>query len=335
MKKKTTYQNSGVSVNTGDKFVKSIQPYVKKTLTKEVVGSTTSFAALYSIEAKQKKIKKPILVACTDGVGTKIDLGIRTRKVKGLGIDLVAMCVNDLICSGATPLFFLDYLSTSKLEIKYHSEVIKGVAEGCIKSGCSLIGGETAEMPGMYKSKDFDLAGFALGIVDRNYLIDSKKVKKGDLLIGIQSNGIHSNGYSLIRKLFFGRKSKFLNNKKLTNTLMKPTRIYVDLIDKIKNKIQIKGIAHITGGGLLGNIPRIIPKNLDYDLYPDSWKIPEIFNFISHHARLNNQEMLSVYNMGIGMVLCINENDLQKLDKAFKAAKEKYYIIGRVITKRK
>ena len=329
MKKKVTYANSGVSVDKGDQFVKTIQPFIKKTLTNDFVGSTTSFAALYSLEKKQN-YNRPILVACTDGVGTKIELGTKTNKIKNLGEDLVAMCINDLICTGASPLFFLDYLSTSKLEIKYHSKIIKGITEGCIKSKCSLIGGETAEMPGTYKSKDFDLAGFAVGIVDRKDLIDSKKIKKGDLLIGIRSNGIHSNGYSLIRKLFFDKKKKYLRDTKFVNALMRPTRIYFNLINRIKKKVKIKGIAHITGGGLLGNIPRIIPENLDFDLYQDSWHTPQIFNIISEHSKLSTQEMLSIYNMGIGMVVCIEEKELANLNKSFKLLKEKFYVIGRV-----
>jgi phosphoribosylformylglycinamidine cyclo-ligase len=332
MKDKITYKDSGVDIAEGDKFVRSIQPYIKKTLNKNVVGATTSFAALFSID--KKKYQKPLLVACTDGVGTKIELGIRTNKIKGLGIDLVAMCVNDLLCTGATPLFFLDYLATSKLQSKYHSEIIKGVSEGCVKAKCALIGGETAEMPGVYRGKDFDLAGFAVGVVEKDEVITNKKIKSGDLLIGLPSSGIHSNGYSLVRKLFFAKKNNYLKDKRFVNSIMKPTRIYFDVLNKIRNQFQVKGIAHITGGGLVGNIPRMIPKNLGVELVKNSWPTPQLFDLIQTSSKLDSSAMFNIFNMGIGLVLCVQQKDLAALDKSFRSIREKYYIIGRVTKKK-
>ncbi|MBT89921.1 MAG: phosphoribosylformylglycinamidine cyclo-ligase [Spirochaetales bacterium] len=331
MKDKVTYKDSGVDIAEGDKFVQSIQPYIKKTLNKNVVGTTTSFAALFSID--NKKYQKPLLVACTDGVGSKIEIGIRTNKIKGLGIDLVAMCVNDLLCTGATPLFFLDYLATSKLQSKYHSEIIKGISEGCIKSECALIGGETAEIPGVYRGKDFDLAGFAVGVVEKDEMITNRKIKSGDLLIGLPSSGIHSNGYSLVRKLFFAKKNNYLKDKRFINSIMKPTRIYFDVLNKIRNKFEVKGIAHITGGGLVGNIPRMIPKSLGVELVRNSWPIPQLFDLIQTSSRLHLSEMFNIFNMGIGLVLCVQQKDLAALEKSFRSIREKYYIIGKVTKK--
>jgi len=331
MKDKITYKDSGVSIYEGNRFVKSIQPYIKKTLNKNVIGSTTSFAALFAINTN--KYKKPLLVACTDGVGTKIQIGIKTNKIKGLGIDLVAMCVNDLLCTGATPLFFLDYLATSKLRTKYHSEIIKGISEGCIESKCTLVGGETAETPGVYTGTDFDLAGFAVGIVDRQKLINTTRIKSGDLLIGLPSNGIHSNGYSLVRKLFFTKNNHYSRDKKFINSVMKPTRIYFNVLNKIKSKFAIKGIAHITGGGLVGNIPRMIPQGLGCELIKDSWPTPKLFDLIQESSRLSSREMFDIFNMGIGLVLCIDKNKLPILEKTFSLIKEKYYLIGTISKK--
>jgi len=331
MKDKITYKNSGVDIDEGNKFVKSIQPYIKKTLNKNVIGTTTSFAALFSID--KNKYEKPLLVACTDGVGTKIQVGIKTNKIKGLGIDLVAMCVNDLLCTGATPLFFLDYLATSKLQTKYHSEIIKGISEGCIKSRCALIGGETAEMPGIYSGKDFDLAGFTVGIVDKKELINTTKIKSGDLLIGLPSSGIHSNGYSLVRKLFFSKKNNYSRDKKFINLIMRPTRIYFNVLNKIKSKFTIKGIAHVTGGGLVNNIPRMVPRNLGIELIKDSWPIPKLFDLIQESSKLSSREMFSIFNMGIGLVLCIDQKKLPILKKSFSLIREKCYLIGKINNK--
>ena len=329
MKSKITYKDSGVNIKAGNDFVSKIQPHVSKTLNKNVIGKTTSFAAAYSIASE--KIDNPVLVSCTDGVGTKIEIGIKTKRIRGLGIDLVAMSVNDLICSGAKPLFFLDYLATSKLNINYHSEIIKGIVDGCIKSSCSLIGGETAEMPGMYKGKDFDLAGFAVGIVDAKKIINSNNIKGEEVLVGISSSGPHSNGYSLIRKLFFNKNSRNLNDHKLMNSIMKPTRIYVDLISSIQKQIPIKGMAHITGGGLVENIPRILPKGMGVELIERKLPKIKLFKEIQKKSGLSNFEMMNIFNMGIGFVVCIDSNNLNKLLKIFQFKKEKAYLIGKII----
>ena len=329
MKSKITYKDSGVDIKVGNDFVAKIQRDIKKTLNSNVIGKTTSFAALYSIT--KEKIKNPVLVSCTDGVGTKIELGIKTNKLRGLGIDLVAMSINDLICTGAKPLFFLDYLATSKLKVNYHSEVIKGIVEGCILSSCSLVGGETAEMPGMYKGKDFDLAGFAVGIVDKNKIIQTKKIRGGELLIGLPSSGPHSNGYSLIRKLFFEKRSKFIKDKRFINSVMKPTRIYVDIISSILTKIKVKGMAHITGGGLVENIPRILPKGMGIEIYHSRIPKNKLFKNIQDYSGLNFEEMIKVFNMGIGFVICINEKDLGALSKILNSKNEKFYVLGNVI----
>ncbi len=331
MKSKITYKDSGVNIKAGNDFVSKIQPYVKKTLNRNVVGNTTSFAAAYSID--KEKIKNPVLVSCTDGVGTKIEVGIKTNKIKGLGIDLVAMSVNDLICTGAKPLFFLDYLATSKLNVNYHSQIVKGIVDGCRLSSCSLVGGETAEMPGMYKGKDFDLAGFAVGIVDRKKIIDSKNIKGNEILVGFSSSGPHSNGYSLIRKLFFNRNMRNLNNSALINSVMKPTKIYVDLISSIQKKISIKGMAHITGGGLIENIPRFLPKGMGVELIEKKLPKVRLFKEIQEKSGLDFNEMIKIFNMGIGFVICINSKDLERLEKILKLKKEKAYLIGRVIKK--
>jgi phosphoribosylformylglycinamidine cyclo-ligase len=331
MKSKITYKDSGVNIKTGNDFVKTIQPYIKKTLTASTIGRTTSFAALYSIG--KEKLENPVLVSCTDGVGTKIEVGIKTNRIRGLGVDLVAMSINDLICTGAKPLFFLDYLATSKLQIKYHSEVIKGIVDGCLQSGCSLIGGETAEMPGMYRGKDFDLAGFAVGIVDKSKIINTESIKAGDILVGLPSSGAHSNGYSLIRKIFFNKRNKYSNDTKFVSSVMKPTRIYAKLISQIKNKVEIKGMAHITGGGLLENIPRILPKGLGVEVVSSKLPKRKLFNLIQEGASLELNEMMRIFNMGIGFVLCLREEELGKLQKILKVKKEKFHVIGRVIKK--
>lgn len=330
MKSKITYKDSGVNIKTGNNFVSKIQPYVKKTLNKNFVGHTTSFAAAYSIQ--NEKINNPILVSCTDGVGTKIELGIKTKKIRGLGVDLVAMSINDLICTGAKPLFFLDYLATSKLDVKYHSEIVKGIVDGCLASSCSLVGGETAEMPGMYKGKDFDLAGFAVGIVDKEKLMNTKNIKGDEVLVGIPSSGLHSNGYSLVRKLFFNNNSN-LTNKSFVNSIMRPTRIYVDLISRIQKKVQIKGMAHITGGGLVENIPRILPDGMGVELKETSLPKVKLFRDIQERSKLSLKEMMRTFNMGIGFVISVSPKDVAKLEKILKLNKEKFFYLGRVIKK--
>lgn len=329
MKSKITYKDSGVNIKTGNDFVTKIQRDIKKTLNSNVIGKTTSFAALYSIG--KQKMKNPVLVSCTDGVGTKIELGIKTNKIRGLGVDLVAMSINDLICTGAKPLFFLDYLATSKLEVNYHSQIIKGIVDGCLESSCSLIGGETAEMPGMYNGKDFDLAGFAVGIVDKDKIIKTQDITGGEILVGLASSGPHSNGYSLIRELFFKKASKYSKDLRFINSVMKPTRIYVDIIADILKKIKVKGMAHITGGGLIENIPRILPQGTGVEIKQSKLPKNKLFKQIQNSSGLEFKEMIKVFNMGIGFVICVNEKDLKTLTSILKSKNERFYILGSVI----
>ena len=332
MKKKITYAKSGVNIDEGNLFVKKIQPFVKRTLSKNTIGNTTSFAALYSLDLKN--INNPVLVSCTDGVGTKVQLGVETNKIEGLGIDLVAMCINDLICTGAKPLFFLDYLATSKLNSDYHSQVIKGIAKGCIDSNCSLVGGETAEMPGMYKPHEFDLAGFSVGVVDRKKIISPEKVRAGDILIGIPSSGPHSNGYSLIRKLYSGKNKPKIKGKFL-NAIMKPTRLYTNLIHKLLSQQgSITGIANITGGGIIENIPRMIPLNLGIRINKSFWPIGPVFEDIMAKSSLDYNEMARVFNMGIGMVISVKKTKIDLIQRIFKKLNEKFYIIGEIKSKK-
>ena len=331
--KKITYKNSGVNIDEGNLFVKKIQPFVKSTSTKDVLSGTSSFAALYKLDTN--KIKDPILVSCTDGVGTKVQIGVKTNKIDGLGIDLVAMCINDLICTGAKPLFFLDYISTSKLSAIYHSRIVKSISVGCNQAKCSIVGGETAEMPGMYKKGDFDIAGFSVGVVDKKNIIKKNNVRKGDILIGLASSGPHSNGYSLIRKIYSTKKLTDSSNKKLLNAIMKPTKIYSEIISKINRpNCGITGIAHITGGGLSENIPRIMSNDLGIIINKNNWKLPSLFLDIMDKSKLNFQEMSRVFNMGIGMVLSVKKKHVQSVKKSLNSINEKYYIIGEVIPKK-
>ena len=331
--KKITYKNSGVNIDEGNLFVKKIQPFVKSTSTKNILYGTSSFAALYKLDIN--KIKNPVLVSCTDGVGTKVQIGVKTNKIDGLGIDLVAMCINDLICTGAKPLFFLDYISTSKLSALYHSKIVKSISIGCNQAKCAIVGGETAEMPDMYKKGEFDIAGFSVGIVDKKNIIKKNNVRKGDILIGLPSSGPHSNGYSLIKKIYSTRKLNDSSNKKLLNAIMKPTKIYSEIISKINSTDSgITGIAHITGGGLSENIPRIMNDDLGITIYKNNWKIPSLFLDIMAKSRLNFDEMSRVFNMGIGIVLSIKKKHIQSVEKLLNSINEKYYIIGEVVSKK-
>ncbi len=327
---KTSYANSGVSIKRGDQLVDIIKPLAKRTFRKEIIGSIGGFAAAAVIP---KKYKNPVLISCTDGVGTKIEIADALKVYDSIGIDLVAMCVNDLITLQAEPLFFLDYLVTDKINLKVSKEIIKGIAKGCKDSDCSLIGGETAEHPNAFPKGKFDLAGFCVGILEK----DSKKlinqVKKGDVLIGLKSNGLHSNGFSLIRKLIEKKKIK-LNQKfkgaTLGKALLKPTKIYVKEILSIKNKIKLNALSHITGGGLVGNLERIIPNNLSANISLQS-KYPfnnDLFSLIESKSSLSKMEMLSTFNCGIGMILSISKSDLTQCKNHLKKLKMPYSELG-------
>lgn len=339
MGKKITYKSAGVDVDAGNLFVDLIKPLAKSTYNKSVVGKIGGFAGLYSLHLN--KYKNPLLVASTDGVGTKLKIAFMTGKLDTVGIDLVAMNVNDIITCGAEPLFFLDYLSTSKLKPQEGAEIIKGIIQGCKKAGCVLLGGETAEMPGFYNKGEFDLAGFVVGIVNKNELIDGSKVKPGDVVIGISSSGLHSNGYSLARKVLFEKLKLNLSdiasplNRTLAEELLEPTQIYVKTILSVKNEFQVRAIAHITGGGLLENIPRVIPKNCTVFLDSSLWEIPPLIKLIKIASRMDREEMFRTFNCGIGMVIVVAEQDVEIALKKLGKLGEKARVIGEVRKRKK
>lgn len=319
-----TYKESGVNIEEGYKSVKLIQDYAKKTLSEYVLNGLGSFGGMVELP---EGYKKPVLVSGTDGVGTKLEIACKKGKYDTVGIDCVAMCVNDILCHGAKPLFFLDYIACGKLQAEVSADLVKGVSDGCMQSDCSLIGGETAEMPGFYKEGDYDIAGFAVGIVDKDKIITGKKIEEGNILIGIASSGIHSNGYSLVRKLFKDLDRDF-NGKEIYKTLLEPTKIYVKPVLKLLEKIDIKGMAHITGGGFIENIPRMFNgQELTAVIKKESYPMPEIFLEIERLG-VNREHMYNTFNMGIGFVLCIDENDKEEVLRELIAMGEKAYEIG-------
>jgi phosphoribosylformylglycinamidine cyclo-ligase len=333
---KLTYKTSGVDIDRGTRLVEIIKPLARATFSGNVLNEIGAFGAFFRID--KSAYQDPVLVSSTDGVGTKLKLAFLMNRHDTVGIDLVAMSVNDILTSGARPLFFLDYFATGKLSIKAAGDVIKGIAEGCKMSGCSLIGGETAEMPGFYSEGEYDLAGFAVGIVDRKDIINGSDINDGDILIGLSSSGLHSNGYSLARKLFFDIK-KYSPKKRINDLgcsigeeLLKPTRIYVKSVLKVMRSFKLKGIAHITGGGITENLPRVIPSNkrLRFSIERGSWIIPPVFNLIQKMGNVDESEMYKTFNMGIGMILVVNRADAQKVAKKFNQLGEKAFIIGQV-----
>ena len=319
-----TYKEAGVNIEEGYRSVKLIKEYAKKTMSEYVLNGLGSFAGMIELP---EGYKKPVLVSGTDGVGTKLDIACKKRKFDTVGIDCVAMCVNDILCHGAKPLFFLDYIACGKLEAEVSSDLVKGVAEGCIKSQCSLIGGETAEMPGMYKEGDYDIAGFAVGIVDKDKIINGKDIKSGDKLIGIASSGVHSNGYSLIRKVFKNLDEDF-NGKAIWEELLTPTKIYVKPVLSLLEKFNIKGMAHVTGGGFYENLPRMLSKEgLSIVINKNSYEIPEIFKKLIELG-VKEEEMYNTFNMGIGFVLCVEEDEVEEVLKELSKQGEKAFEIG-------
>ena len=319
-----TYKEAGVNIEEGYRSVKLIKEYAKKTMSEYVLNGLGSFAGMVELP---EGYKKPVLVSGTDGVGTKLDIACKKRKFDTVGIDCVAMCVNDILCHGAKPLFFLDYIACGKLEAEVSSDLVKGVSKGCIKSQCSLIGGETAEMPGMYKEGDYDIAGFAVGIVDKDKIINGKDIKVGDKLIGIASSGVHSNGYSLIRKVFKNLDEDF-NEKAIWEELLTPTKIYVKPVLSLLEKFNIKGMAHVTGGGFYENLPRMLSKEgLSIVINKNSYKIPEIFKKLMELG-VQEEEMYNTFNMGIGFVLCVEEDEVEEVLKELSKQGEKAFEIG-------
>lgn len=319
-----TYKEAGVNIEEGYRSVKLIKEYAQKTMSEYVLNGLGSFAGMVELP---EGYKKPVLVSGTDGVGTKLDIACKKRKFDTVGIDCVAMCVNDILCHGAKPIFFLDYIACGKLEAEVSSDLVKGVAEGCLQSDCSLIGGETAEMPGMYKEGDYDIAGFAVGIVDKDKIINGKDIKAGDKLIGIASSGIHSNGYSLIRKVFENLDQEF-NGKSVWEELLTPTRIYVKPVLNLIEKFNIKGMAHVTGGGFYENLPRMLSgAGLSIVINKNSYEIPEIFRKVMELG-VREEEMYNTFNMGIGFVLCVDESEVEGILKELSEDGEKAFEIG-------
>lgn len=331
MTSKLTYKDSGVDIEAGDKTVEYIKPLAKKTYRSEVISGVGGFSGLFKVPASYKE---PVLVASTDGVGTKLKLAFKLNKHETIGIDLVSMCVNDLICTGAEPLFFLDYFATGKLSPEQAKEVIKGITEGCLQSNCALLGGETAELPGFYKTGEYDLAGFSVGVVEKSKIIDGKNIKEGDILIGIESSGLHSNGYSLAQKVFFEIAKCDMNHKyseldrSIGEILLTPTFIYSKLIQNLVSKFSIKGIANITGGGLTENIPRIFPRKIGCEIDLSSWKRPVIFKLLQKLGNIDDNEMLKTFNNGIGMVLIIDRANEKNVISEIQKQGFKSYNIG-------
>ena len=327
--KNDPYKKAGVDIKAGNDLVNKIKGDVAKTFDKNVLGDIGSFSGFYSLP---KGFKNPVLVACTDGVGTKVALAQSNSSLGTIGQDLVAMCVNDMVTSGAQPLFFLDYYATSKLNVTETASVIKGIAKACKKSNCSLIGGETAEMPNHYVGKNFDLAGFSVGIVEKRLIIDTLNVKKNHLIVGIESSGAHSNGFSLINKLIKELRSKS-ERERLIKLALKPTHLYTAVILDLLKKVKVKSIANITGGGLLENIPRSIPKNLSSEIYLDNWKLPTLFRTLQDLGNIKINDMLRIFNCGIGMTVIIDPKDLNTTMKVISQHKFKSYMIGKVVNK--
>ena len=333
-----TYKDSGVNIEGGNNFVKKITPFVKETFSKRVITDIGGFGALFN--AKFDDMEEPILVSGTDGVGTKLKIAQEMDIHDTIGIDAVAMCVNDIITSGARPLFFLDYISCGKLREDVMVNLVKGIAEGCKQSSCSLIGGETAEHPNVMDETDYDIAGFSVGVVDKKNIINGKSIKDGDVIIGLPSSGIHSNGYSMVRKLFFDIKNYTTETEipelggKLGDTLITPTKIYTkEIMTLIENGLTLKGLVHITGGGFHENIPRILPKDCAAVINKNSFDIPEIFKLIQKEGEVSETEMFTTFNMGIGMMIFIDKNEADKALEIIKNLNEKAFIIGEVTTK--
>ena len=327
------YKNSGVDIEAGYKSVELMKEHVKKTMRPEVLGGLGGFSGAFSLE-KIKDMEEPTLVSGTDGCGTKVKLAFIMDKHDTIGIDAVAMCVNDIACAGGEPLFFLDYIACGKNYPEKIATIVKGVAEGCIQSGCALIGGETAEHPGLMPEDEYDIGGFAVGVVERKDLITGENIKPGDVLVGIASSGVHSNGFSLVRKVFDMTKESLDTyydelGKTLGEALLAPTRIYVKAMKSVKNAgVKVKGCSHITGGGFYENIPRMLPDGIRAVVKKDSYEVPAIFRLMQKKGNITDEMMYNTYNMGLGMVLALDPADVDKTMEALKAAGETAYVVG-------
>lgn len=329
-----TYSSAGVDTEEGQRAVNLMKEHVRGTFTPGVLTDIGGFGGLFKPDLTG--MKEPILVSGTDGVGTKLKIAFLMDKHDTIGEDCVAMCVNDILCQGAQPMFFLDYVATGKLKAESIAEIVKGVAEGCKKAGCALIGGETAEMPGFYSDGEYDVAGFTVGIVDQSKLITGKEIEPGDMIIGLPSSGIHSNGYSLVRKLFFEVKGMTSETpiealgKTLGEELLTPTKIYVKPVLALLKEVDVKGIVHITGGGFDENIPRILPEGVNASIQLDSWKMPPIFSVIQEMGNISTEEMYKTFNMGIGMMLVVKAEEVNKTLEVLKGQGEEAYLIGEI-----
>jgi phosphoribosylformylglycinamidine cyclo-ligase len=325
-----SYRDAGVDIDAGDALVEAIKPLAKRTMREGVLGGIGGFGGLFEIS---KKFKEPVLVSGTDGVGTKLKLAFELNRHDTVGIDLVAMSVNDILVQGAEPLFFLDYFACGKLDVATATAVVSGIAKGCEESGCALLGGETAEMPGMYPDGEYDLAGFAVGAVEKSQIIDGSKIVPGDVVLGLASSGIHSNGYSLVRKIIQVAKPDLeadFHGRKLADVLMAPTRLYVKPLLALMASMEVKGLVHITGGGLVENIPRVLADNLTAVLDGKSWTMPPLFQWLQQHGGVVDAEMHRVFNCGIGMTVIVSKENADAAFAQLEAAGETVYRIGEI-----
>jgi len=325
-----SYRDAGVDIDAGDALVEAIKPLAKRTMREGVLGGIGGFGGLFEIS---KKFKEPVLVSGTDGVGTKLKLAFELNRHDTVGIDLVAMSVNDILVQGAEPLFFLDYFACGKLDVATATAVVKGIAQGCEESGCALLGGETAEMPGMYPDGEYDLAGFAVGAVEKSQIIDGSKIVPGDVVLGLASSGIHSNGYSLVRKIISVANPDLdadFHGRKLSDVLMAPTRLYVKPLLALMASMEVKGLVHITGGGLVENIPRVLQDNLTAVLDASSWTMPPLFQWLQQHGGVADAEMHRVFNCGIGMTVIVSKENADAAFAQLEAAGETVYRIGEI-----
>lgn len=331
MSQSLSYRDAGVDIDAGDSLVEKIKPYAKRTMRPEVLGDLGGFGALVEIS---QKYRQPVLVSGTDGVGTKLKLAFDWNKHDTIGIDLVAMSVNDILVQGAEPLFFLDYFACGKLDVERAASVIKGIAAGCEQSGCALIGGETAEMPGMYPDGEYDLAGFAVGVVEKDQIITGRDIVAGDVILGLASNGIHSNGYSLVRKIIDHAQpnldAELTPSQTLREAILAPTRLYVKPILAALKQFTIKGMAHITGGGITENVPRILPDNTVANINTDSWSLPKLFQWLQQTGQVQMQEMYRTFNCGIGMVIIVDAKEATTIQQFLQQQGETVYQIGTV-----
>jgi phosphoribosylformylglycinamidine cyclo-ligase len=325
-----SYRDAGVDIDAGDALVEAIKPFAKRTMREGVLGGIGGFGALFEIG---KKYKEPVLVSGTDGVGTKLKLAFHLNKHDTVGIDLVAMSVNDILVQGAEPLFFLDYFACGKLDVPSATDVIKGIAKGCELAGCALIGGETAEMPSMYPDGEYDLAGFAVGAVEKSKIIDGSKIVPGDVVLGLASSGAHSNGYSLVRKIISVAQPDLnadFHGRRLADVLLEPTHIYVKPLLALMEKLEVKGMAHITGGGLVENVPRVLGDKLTAVLHRDSWTMPPLFTWLQQHGNVADAEMHRVFNCGIGMIVIVSKDNADAAMAQLQAAGETVSRIGEI-----